>query len=85
MRNTTFKHMDKYAIKRLLLEIGQNRLNRECEQKRLPLPKRVRMFYLEQNANCTLLKYKYQQGERVIMKVDEFELPEAGWIRTQQL
>lgn len=84
MRRTVFKHMDKYAIKRLLMEIGSHRLSKECELKRLPMPKRVRMFFLEQNEDCTLLKYKYQNGEKTVMKVDEFELPETGWVRIKQ-
>jgi hypothetical protein len=76
--------MDKYAIKRLLMEIGSHRLSKECELKHLPMPKRVRMFFLEQNEDCTLLKYKYQNGEKTVMKVDEFELPETGWVRIKQ-
>ena len=84
MKSITFRHMDKYAIKRLLMEIGQRRLTKECELKQLPMPTRVRMFYLEQNDDCTLLKYKYNRGERIVMKVDEFELPESGWVRTKQ-
>ncbi len=74
--------MDKYIIKRLLMEIGQHRLNMECQQKHLPFPKRIKMFHLEHNEYCTLLRYKYQNGEQTIMKVDEFELPETGWVRT---
>ena len=84
MRTITFRHMDKFAIKRLLLDIGQSRLAKECELKHLPMPKRVRMFYLEHNEDCTLLKYKYDGGERTVMKVDEFELPESGWIRMKR-
>ena len=81
MKQVVYRHADKFAIIRLLKEIGAVRLSRECEQKHLPQPKRVRLFYLEANHSCTFLKYKYQQGAQVVMKVDEFQLPETGWTR----
>ena len=81
MKNVVYRNTDRYVIKHLLQEIGAHRLNVECENAKLPFPKRMRLFYLESNDDCTFLKYKYQQGDRAVMKLDRYELPETGWIR----
>ncbi len=83
MNNVVFRNIDKYAISHLLKEIGRHALHKECELLHLPFPKRLRLFYLESNENCTFLKYKYQTGDRAVMKIDRYELPETGWIRVK--
>ena len=81
MKSVVFRNMDKYAISHLLKEIGRHALQKECRVQHLPFPKRVRLFYIECNDDCTFLKYKYQSGDRTVMKLDRYQLPETGWIR----
>ena len=81
MKNIVYRNHDRYAIKRLLMEIGAHQLNKECELMRLPFPKRLGLFYIESSDDCVYLVYKYYDGERKVMKLDRFELPEAGWER----
>lgn len=83
MRNIVFRNHDIYAISHLLKEIGRHRLNMACENMKLPFPKRTRYFYLESNDHCIFLKYKYYEGDKAIMKVERFELPETGWVRVK--
>ncbi|MEM7487422.1 MAG: hypothetical protein AAF348_19625 [Bacteroidota bacterium] len=83
MKSIVFRNMDKYVISHLLKEIGRHRIHTECELQHLPLPKRLRLFYLECNDDCSFLKYKYQQGDRAVMKLDQYELPETVWIRVK--
>ncbi|RKN83514.1 hypothetical protein D7Z94_06765 [Ulvibacterium marinum] len=83
MKNIVFRHADKYVLEHLLKEIGRHRLNEECENMKLPFPKRLGLFYLESNDDCTFLKYKYQQGDHVVMKLDRYALPETGWVRVK--
>ena len=83
MKSVVFRHTDKFVIGSLLKEIGRHTMYKECELKHLPFPKRWRLFYLESNDDCTFLKYKYQQGDSAIMKIDRYELPETGWIRVR--
>lgn len=83
MKNVVYRNTDKYVISHLLKEIGRHRLNMECENMKLPFPKRLRLFYLESNDNCIFLKYKYQQGDRAVMKIDRYDLPESGWVRVK--
>lgn len=83
MKNVVFRHTDKYVLEHLLKEIGRHRLNMECENMKLPFPKRLGLFYLESNDHCTFLKYKYQKGDQAVMKLDRFALPESGWVRVK--
>ncbi len=83
MRNVVYRNTDKFVISKLLQEIGRHTLRKECELLRLPFPKRIRLFYLESNADCIFLKYKYQMGDRAVMKLDRYELPESGWVRVK--
>ncbi len=79
-----YRNTDKFVIEKLLQEIGRHTLAKECELKRLPFPKRIRLFYLESNDDCTFLKYRYpRMGERAIMKLDRYGLPEGGWVRVK--
>ncbi|WP_085497380.1 hypothetical protein [Arenibacter troitsensis] len=81
MKNIVYRNHDRYAIKRLLMEIGAHQLNKECELMKLPFPKRLGLFYIESSDDCVYLVYKYYVGTRKIMKLDRYELPEAGWER----
>lgn len=81
MKNVVYRNQDKYVLTRLLKEIGEHTLRKHCTLIRVPFPKRLRLFFLESNDECTFLKYNYQQGPRVVMKVDGYELPERGWER----
>ncbi len=67
-----------------LLKFGRHTLAKECELQRLPFPKRIRPFYLERNEDRTFLKYRYpRMGDRAIMKLDRYGLPEGGWARVK--
>ena len=83
MNNIVFRNKDRYAIKHLLVEIGPNRLNTECENKRYAVPKRLSHFYLEHTDECTFLVYLYLDGAKKVMKLDKYDLPETGWIRVK--
>jgi|TARA_R110000744_G_scaffold28715_12_gene68927 hypothetical protein len=81
MKNIVYRNHDRYAIKRLLMEIGAHQLTKECELMKLPFPKRLGLFYIESSDDCVYLVYKYYDGTRKVMKLDRYELPEAGWER----
>lgn len=81
MKHTVFRNFDKYGIKNLLKEIGAHRLNMECQNLRISTPTRLSLFYIESNDECVFLVYQYPQERTKIMKLDEYELPETGWVR----
>lgn len=82
IKKVIFRHRDRYVIRKLLIEIGENTLNTECWSKKLNKPSNINLFYLETDEHFTYLKYKYPNlGERIIMKLDGYKLPETGWIR----
>jgi len=83
MKNVVYRNTDKYVISHLLKEIGRHNLSRACENMKLPFPKSLRLFYLESNDDCIFLKYKYQNGDKAVMKIDRYDLPESGWIRVR--
>ena len=84
MKDIVYRNHDRYAIKHLLAEIGAHKIRMECEAKQLTFPKRLSLFFLEAQDDCTLLKYDYpQKGIWGIMKIDRWELPETGWTRVR--
>ncbi|WP_281541731.1 hypothetical protein [Maribacter aestuarii] len=84
MKDVVYRNYDRYAIKHLLMEIGAHAMRMECERKFLTFPKRLGLFFLEQNDFCTFLRYNYpQKGIISIMKIDRWELPEKGWERVK--
>ncbi|TMM57160.1 hypothetical protein FEE95_11755 [Maribacter algarum] len=77
-----YRNNDRYAIKKLLLDIGEPELERECWRRKLHKPRRINLFFLETNEGITSLKYKYpQKGVETIIDVSQYDLPECGWIR----
>jgi hypothetical protein len=79
-KNVVFRNYDRYAIKYLLLEIGQHKINLECENRQLSFPKRLALFFMEAGDFPTVLKYNYpNKGVRTVIVIDRFELPEKGW------
>lgn len=83
MTTIVYRHADKFAIIKLLKEIGEHRLQRECRLKHLPKPRRVRLFFIEAFENRTYLKYKYHDGTKMVMPIDGFDIPEIGWTRVE--
>ena len=82
MKNIVYRNYDRFAIKHLLVEIGEHKLNLECQDKHLNFPKRLSLFFIEANDYSTTLKYNYpQKGICVVMIIDGFDLPECGWVR----
>lgn len=81
MDNVVFRNYDRFGITNLLKNIGSHRLSTECQNRHLPIPKRVSLFYLENSVHGTSLKYTYQNGAHVVMKIDAYEMPETGWVR----
>ncbi|WP_289060359.1 hypothetical protein [uncultured Zobellia sp.] len=81
MKNVVYRNSDKFAIEHLLREIGKHQLMLACENMKVGVPKRIRLFYLESNSDCTFLKYKYLNGDTAIKKIDRYQLPESGWVR----
>lgn len=77
-----YRNNDRYAIKKLLIDIGQVGLELECWNRKLHKPHRINLFFLESDEHGTRLKYKYpQKGIATIMDVSRYDLPECGWIR----
>ena len=83
LRSIVFRNFDRYGIKNLLKEIGEHTLRQECELKFYSFPKRLGNFHIEANDHCTFLVYRYNDGEKKVMKLDRYELPETGWVRVK--
>ncbi|MEX0288635.1 MAG: hypothetical protein AB3N14_05955 [Flavobacteriaceae bacterium] len=84
MKAIVYRNYDRFAIKHLLIDIGAHAMRLECDGRKQSFPKRLSLFFLEANDDCTYLKYDYpSQGIRAIMKVDRWELPETGWVRVK--
>ncbi|MCG2459925.1 hypothetical protein K8352_04145 [Flavobacteriaceae bacterium F89] len=82
MKNIVYRNYDRYAIKHLLVDIGEHRINLECRNKHLNFPKRLGLFFIESNDYCTTLKYNYPlRGNCGVMVIDGYDLPESGWVR----
>lgn len=77
-----YRNNDRYAIKKLLIDIGELDLERECWSRKLHKPRRINLFFLESDEYTASLKYKYpQKGIATIMDISRYDLPECGWIR----
>ena len=76
-----FRNSSTEDIRKLLIEIGEYRLYKACMNMHLEKPRRMKNFYLECNVLNTFLVYKYLEGHRKIMKVDDYDnLPVDGWV-----
>ena len=81
-RSIVFRNYDRYAIKHLLLEIGQHKLNVECQNRHLSFPKRLALFFIEAGDFPTVLKYNFpNKGVCTVIEIGRFDLPEKGWER----
>lgn len=81
-KNIVYRNYDRYAIKNLLLQIGQHKLNIECQNRKISFPKRLGLFYMESGDFPTVLKYNYpNKGVHSVFIIDRYELPEKGWER----
>ncbi|WP_149304920.1 hypothetical protein [Pareuzebyella sediminis] len=79
-----FRNNDRFALKHLLIQIGEATLSNNCWNKKLDKPRHMNQFFLEADEHRTMLKYRYpQKGVVGIMEVGEYDLPENGWIRVQ--
>lgn len=79
MYEMVFRNRDSEAIEKLLVEIGAGKFYAALKNMHLPKPRQISSFYLECNVDCTFLIYKYPNGSRKIMKIDDYTLPEFGW------
>ncbi|WP_127846218.1 hypothetical protein [Psychroflexus aestuariivivens] len=84
MSKIVFENTDKSQIEKLLLKIGKVRLEKACEMKNLPMPKKLEFFKIECNCRKAKLYYKFpnSQFEKHIFLVNlhNEELPDQGWI-----
>ena len=79
MYQIIFRNYNTSEIETLLMEIGPYRFTNALKNSQLPKPKQMKNFFLECNVDCTFLVYKYPEGIRKIMKIDDYKLPEHGW------
>ncbi|WP_157491735.1 hypothetical protein [Maribacter thermophilus] len=48
-----FRPRDRYVLRKLVIEIGENALNGECWTKKLNKPNNINLFYLETDEQFT--------------------------------
>ena len=76
-----FRNSNTGDIRKLLIEIGEYTLYNACKNMHLNKPRQMKNFYLECDVLNTFLIYKYLDGHRKIMKVDNYDnLPVDGWV-----